>query len=439
MASFANLVAQATKHHEANGANGQDPDSSLRQSSAPNSRAPSTSAQRSPRPSSTIEGRLSVNRNSILKMSSPMPGTPSARTGPPGTLSFSYNAPSRRQSRFEGEEESVEPSWKASSLGKRPALRQVDTEFRSALEYQNPEQREQEQELKEKRERRRHNRNFGNEDLRNPMKWWSESPREEKQPWDWHKKEKENHVSPTIVEEDPSTPSPATPGPSQPSRRETADDERTALAASRLHSRRPSSASRPASAFRTPHPPPPPRLYHLARSSSLPDIQQTQLHQDESLASPKVPSTPRWTRLKSYLPTIASQNRQKPAQSSVVTPHTVNITDELISGGLSTLMLQMWFERDEKDHRRVPILFHRLRIRISDSLYPLSGNKAVFRIECEYANGAARWVVYRQLRDFLSLHTHYTVSNVYNRSEENIPEFPRTSLRSMQLLLFRKY
>jgi len=112
--------------------------------------------------------------------------------------------------------------------------------------------------------------------------------------------------------------------------------------------------------------------------------------------------------------------------SSTVAPHSVNITDELITGGLATLMLKLWFERDEKGHRRVPILLHRLRIRISDSLHPLDRKEAVFRIECEYANGAASWVVYRQLREFLSLHTHYAIKNAFNRNVVALPEFPKT-------------
>ena len=146
----------------------------------------------------------------------------------------------------------------------------------------------------------------------------------------------------------------------------------------------------------------------------------------ESKETAKTSAAPRWNRLKSLIPHIAAQGREqtRPNASEVVSP-SVNITDELIAGGLSTLMLRLWLERDEKGHRRVPILFHRLRIRISDSLHPLHGNKAVFRIECEYANGAARWVVYRQLREFLSLHTHYTISNAYNRNIETLPDFPR--------------
>jgi len=111
----------------------------------------------------------------------------------------------------------------------------------------------------------------------------------------------------------------------------------------------------------------------------------------------------------------------------VITSNEVNITDELITGGLSTLMLRLWFERDEKGHRRIPALFHRLRIRISDSLHPLQTHKAVFRIECEYANGAVRWVVYRQLRDLVSLHAHYTLSNAFRTRKDVLPEFPRTS------------
>lgn len=135
----------------------------------------------------------------------------------------------------------------------------------------------------------------------------------------------------------------------------------------------------------------------------------------------------RWARLRALLPQIIHSHGNILPGPSVITSHAVNITDELITGGLSTLMLKLWFERDEKDHRRVPILLHRLRIRVSDSLHPLHGHKSVFRIECEYANGAAKWVVYRQLIDFLSLHAHYKVSNVYNRNVDNMPEFPKTS------------
>ena len=141
----------------------------------------------------------------------------------------------------------------------------------------------------------------------------------------------------------------------------------------------------------------------------------------------------KWHRLRLLLPHILPHERSTPIQdSSAVVSNQVNITDELVLGELSTLMLRLWFERDEKDHRRIPVFLHHLRIRVSDSLHPMHGSKAVFRIECEYANGAARLVVYKQLRDFLSLHTHYTVSNtvsnIQNRNVDRLPEFPRTSM-----------
>jgi len=133
-----------------------------------------------------------------------------------------------------------------------------------------------------------------------------------------------------------------------------------------------------------------------------------------------------WSKLRSLLPSIVRHSPSVAPSHSVVTPE-VNITDELITGGLCAVMLGLWFDRDDKGHRRIPILLHRLRIRISDSLHPMHSQKAVFRIECEYANGAIRWVVYRKLRDFISLHTHYTISNAFSANKDALPEFPRTS------------
>lgn len=134
----------------------------------------------------------------------------------------------------------------------------------------------------------------------------------------------------------------------------------------------------------------------------------------------------KWAKLRALIPSVVRQSPSA-AITHAVTPPEVNIIDELITGGLSNLMLGLWFERDDKSHRRVPVLLHRLRIRISDSLHPSHAHKAVFRIECEYANGAARWVIYRQLRDFISLHTHYAISNAFSSHKDKLPEFPRTS------------
>jgi phospholipase D1/2 len=168
----------------------------------------------------------------------------------------------------------------------------------------------------------------------------------------------------------------------------------------------------------------------LARSVSMSTQGKGKERQDTQTQTQgsKSPSTG-WSRLRFLLPNVVSPTAKERAPS-VVTPGGVNITDELTVGGLSAIILRLWFERDERGRRRVPILLHRLRIRISDSLHPLQGAHSVFRIECEYANGAMRWVIYRQLRDFVSLHAHFAVSNAYNRNIEKLPEFPRTSMFS---------
>ncbi|EJT98705.1 phospholipase D [Dacryopinax primogenitus] len=188
--------------------------------------------------------------------------------------------------------------------------------------------------------------------------------------------------------------------------------------------------------------------HQLARYHSLPEIQITR----EAQSQPEVQkhgysagaSRPhgksrqsRWQVLRSMLlapdtgkrhhPLLPSGARHKGPTSAA--GEEINIQDELLSGPLAGLMLRMYFERDQQDQRRVPVFLHHLKIRVSDSLHPLHNTHAVFRIECEYANGASRWVIYRELRDFISLHTHYRVANAVawgNRVE--LPEFPRTSL-----------
>ena len=133
-----------------------------------------------------------------------------------------------------------------------------------------------------------------------------------------------------------------------------------------------------------------------------------------------------WARVRSLLPQIVGREHTSKAPDHPYA--SVNITDELIGGGLCAIMPGLWFQRDEKGRRRIPILPHRLRIRVSDSLDPLHIRKAAFRIECEYANGAARWVIYRELRDFLRLHIHYKFTRTYTyHGTAKLPEFPKSS------------
>ncbi|RPD77444.1 phospholipase D [Lentinus tigrinus ALCF2SS1-7] len=317
---------------------------------------------------------------SISTFRSPPPSTPQHRTGPPRSISYNYSLSSVQGHGFSPAPSRQGSSQIGSNIEEDPDrvfdFPPVSTPFRGALEYEDSEQR------KHKR------RDSYFHEAWNPMKWLSESPRG------------------TPREEHPQFDfSPAARTESGHRRDDSHDQESQAG---------PSDSSSPQGATS-------PRL---RISRSMPHMQ----------SEAKSPSTPKWSRLRSLLPHIAGQAKAHPPPSAAVAPANVNITDELITGGLATLMLRLWIERDERGHRRVPALFHRLRIRVSDSLHPMHGNKAVFRIECEYANGAVRWVVYRQLREFLSLHGHYTLSNAYNRNIENLPEFPLTSLPYFKFL-----
>lgn len=112
------------------------------------------------------------------------------------------------------------------------------------------------------------------------------------------------------------------------------------------------------------------------------------------------------------------------------------MTTELLAGTLPVMILKTWIDRDEDDHRAVPVLLGNLRFRIGDSVPLRSGGRhtgrEMFKIECEYGDGAIKWVVYRELRDFVILHAHYKAANLGTRvtglrssRRVELPEFPR--------------
>lgn len=378
--------------------------------------------------------------------------SPSSRTGPPRSFSYSITrSPNLSRQNTRAVEDDIEeevsggPDYGAgdendggygfpadsegginagSSVETRPgAGSRLRSSFRGALEYIDPEQREKEREAMEKREKNRMSKIAGEDSWINPLKWINgevatqESPQTDGEGWtsyfDFLKpgdkgKEKEN------TEDEAET---------------TAETSSEKKRHKRMKGASISGHSPDRSASHDDQEKAPTRK-RIERSHSMPHMKRPSPKKTHSTKG-----APRWNRLRSLIPSIAQQGRTEARQGQIaVQPHVVNITDELIAGGLSALMLKLWFERDERGARRIPVLLHRLRVRISDSIHPLKGNKAVFRIECEYANGAVRWVVYRQLRDFVSLHTHYKLSNTFNRNVDALPEFPRTSLPYFKFL-----
>lgn len=126
------------------------------------------------------------------------------------------------------------------------------------------------------------------------------------------------------------------------------------------------------------------------------------------------------------------KHNAKPAKVDVGAP---SMTNEMLAGQLPVMILKTWLDRDDEGHRAVPVLLGNLRFRIGDSVSVRSSGrnsgKELFKIECEYGDGAIKWVIYRDLRDFVSLHTHYKTANFGHRVTRSnvrhvdIPEFPR--------------
>ncbi|KAF8272777.1 hypothetical protein EI94DRAFT_1717370 [Lactarius quietus] len=330
--------------------------------------------------------------------------TPAARTGPPRSLSFNYchtipasfssNSYINRNTGDILEEPSRPRALTESNIHDDPStydLNRCETQFRGPFDTPRLEQKDRSRDAADRRSKRRESSRWDGFKSRWLTDTLAGSPSEEQSGIDWGKhKDRED-----------------TQGSGVPSPRK---------ASSAVASGSGSGPGLPQSQS---------SVQDKGKEGERQDTTQTQGSKSPSIG---------WSRLRSLFPGVISSVQKEQTPSSAVTTCDVNITDELLVGGLSVLMLRLWFERDERGRRRVPMLLHRLRIRISDSLHPLGGAQTVFRIECEYANGAMRWVIYRQLRDFLSLHAHYAVSNAYNRNIEKLPEFPRTSIPYFKFL-----
>ncbi|KAL7424031.1 Phospholipase D1 [Cryptotrichosporon argae] len=151
----------------------------------------------------------------------------------------------------------------------------------------------------------------------------------------------------------------------------------------------------------------------------------------------------RWSMLRSRVvpARAASGSAGGPAKVSALAPTAVAsllVTTELLAGQLPVMILKTWLDRDEDGNKAVPVLLGSLRFRVGDSVGLRQGGQTgreMFKIECEYGDGAVKWVIYRELRDFLSLHAHYKAANFGTRVTSlrssrhvEIPEFPKMSL-----------
>ncbi|MBW0478538.1 hypothetical protein O181_018253 [Austropuccinia psidii MF-1] len=108
----------------------------------------------------------------------------------------------------------------------------------------------------------------------------------------------------------------------------------------------------------------------------------------------------------------------------------------LSNGILPVIMLKMSMDRDEHGQHRIPVLMNLIKLKISDSIHPFQATHTVFRIELEYGDNLLKWVIHRELRDFVNLHAAYKASNIVSRTANDVtlPAFPKTSLPYYNLL-----
>ncbi|KAL4401075.1 Phospholipase D1 [Malassezia pachydermatis] len=112
----------------------------------------------------------------------------------------------------------------------------------------------------------------------------------------------------------------------------------------------------------------------------------------------------------------------------------LDIVGELQAGLLPVAMLKMHMDHDVKNHRRIPILLQHLNVAITETIHVSQTGHTLYRIELDIGAGLARWAVYREMRDFFSLHTFYRTQDVKdavsfhfsNENEDrNLPSFPK--------------
>ncbi|GAC95524.1 phospholipase D active site motif containing protein [Pseudozyma hubeiensis SY62] len=143
----------------------------------------------------------------------------------------------------------------------------------------------------------------------------------------------------------------------------------------------------------------------------------------------------RWAQLKKKVRDSQKAKREQQKASAVG----LDLAKELQTGILPVFLLKMAVERDEAKRRRIPVLLNHLRLRVTDSVNPMHNTHAVFRIELEYGDGLVKWVIYRELRDFINLHTHYraaalrgylgrSIGGNSTEGDVGLPSFPKMSL-----------
>ncbi|EHY58304.1 Phospholipase D1 [Exophiala dermatitidis] len=151
-------------------------------------------------------------------------------------------------------------------------------------------------------------------------------------------------------------------------------------------------------------------------------------------------SAARWRQIKNSFRMLGQSKKKERTPDH---EKSAELLAELSAATPAALILASMFQRDEHDHRRIPVLLEQLKLQITDSEVDKSKDPdstqsdphLVFRIELEYGNGINRmnWVVKRSLRDFVNLHLKYKLQYSSEKllgrgdSSKQMPKFPKSA------------
>ena len=147
-------------------------------------------------------------------------------------------------------------------------------------------------------------------------------------------------------------------------------------------------------------------------------------------------ATNRWRVVRHYF--RGNKHREK---HGVTHNSSLNMVRELESGMLEAALIKLSFGRDENGHKLVPVLLQHVRLRISNTLHA-GHSGALYRIDLEYTPGwNMRWVIYRELREIVALHTSIRagavkgyLGNPLHHDESSLPSFPKATLTQLMTL-----
>ncbi|KAK9457704.1 hypothetical protein V1511DRAFT_455910 [Dipodascopsis uninucleata] len=154
----------------------------------------------------------------------------------------------------------------------------------------------------------------------------------------------------------------------------------------------------------------------------------------------QAPMSARWRDLRTTLRFINFTKKKKDEEIKRDRDKSAELIGELAAGTPAAIILASYFKRDERNRRRIPVLLEQLKVRIPDSTRTEDRQHTLFRIELEYGSGPTRmrWVVHRDFRDFVNLHSRLrvirlqnnisTTAGTHSRLLADLPHFPRHAI-----------